>query len=123
MLSILMRLRESAGLPLEKVAGSQTAVFAGAMFRDYHDVLMRDAENLPRYHVTGNSGAFTANRLSHFFDLRGPSVSVDTACSTTLAALHLACQSLRSGESDMAVVGGANLMLHPGSSMSLSNLG
>ncbi|KAM0815914.1 hypothetical protein AB5N19_01715 [Seiridium cardinale] len=114
---------QTAGLPLEKLAGSQTAVFAGSMFRDYHDLLMRDAENLPRYHVTGNAAAFTANRLSHFFDLRGPSVSVDTACSTTLAALHLACQSLRTGESSTAVVGGSNLILHPGSSMSLSNLG
>nr|UPN67555.1 hypothetical protein [Pestalotiopsis sp.] len=114
---------QTAGLPLEKIAGSQTAVFAGSMFRDYHDLLMKDAESLPRYHVTGNAAAFTANRLSHFFDLRGPSVSVDTACSTTLAALHLACQSIRAGESNMAVVGGSNLILHPGSSMSLSNLG
>ncbi|KAI1846288.1 hypothetical protein JX266_007493 [Neoarthrinium moseri] len=95
---------QTAGLPLEKVAGSQTAVFAGSMFRDYHDLLMKDTENLPRYHVTGNAAAFTANRLSHFFDLRGPS-------------------SIRTGESKMAVVGGANLILHPGSSMSLSNLG
>ena len=110
-------------MTLDQVAGSETAVFAGSMFRDYHDLLMRDPDNLPRYHVTGNAAAFTANRLSHFFDLRGPSVSVDTACSTTLAALHLACQSLRAGESSMAVVGGANLILHPGSSMSLSNLG
>ncbi|KAH6645189.1 hypothetical protein BKA67DRAFT_665025 [Truncatella angustata] len=114
---------QTAGLSLENIAGSQTAVFAGSMFRDYHDLLMRDAENLPRYHVTGNAAAFTANRLSHFFDLRGPSVSVDTACSTTLAALHLACQSIRTGESNMAVVGGSNLILHPGSSTSLSNLG
>ncbi|KAF2999633.1 t1pks [Neopestalotiopsis sp. 37M] len=114
---------QTAGLSLEKVAGTQTAVFAGSMFRDYHDLLMKDAESLPRYHVTGNAAAFTANRLSHFFDLRGPSVSVDTACSTALAALHLACQSIRTGESKMAVVGGSNLILHPGSSMSLSNLG
>ncbi|ETS73046.1 hypothetical protein PFICI_15221 [Pestalotiopsis fici W106-1] len=114
---------QTAGLPLEKIAGTQTAVFAGSMFRDYHDLLMKDAESLPRYHVTGNAAAFTANRLSHFFDLRGPSVSVDTACSTALAALHLACQSIRTGEANMAVVGGSNLILHPGSSMSLSNLG
>ncbi|KAL8907696.1 MAG: hypothetical protein Q9207_001265 [Kuettlingeria erythrocarpa] len=54
-----------------------------------------------------------SNRLSHFYDLRGPSMSVDTGCSTTLTALHQACQSLRTRESDMSIVGGANVMLNP----------
>ncbi|KAM0259446.1 hypothetical protein ACHAQJ_003341 [Trichoderma viride] len=114
---------ESAGLPLEKVAGTSTSVFAGAMFHDYNDMLVQDIDNLPRYVLTGTSPGVVANRLSHFFDLQGPSVAVDTACSTAMVALHLACQSLRSGESSMSVVGGTNLILFPSSSLGLSNLG
>lgn len=93
------------------------------MFHDYQDMLLKDIDNLPRYFLTGNAPAMTANRLSHFFDLRGPSVSVDTACSTAITALHMACQSLRCGESNMALVGGANLLLYPSSSIGLSTLG
>ncbi|TIC97276.1 Lovastatin diketide synthase mokB [Colletotrichum higginsianum] len=93
------------------------------MYKDYHDSLNRDPKSLPRYFITGNAGAMVANRISHFFDLRGPSVTIDTACSTTLTALHLACQSLRAGESDMAVVVGANLMLNSDVFVTMSNLG
>ncbi|KAK6525281.1 hypothetical protein TWF694_005427 [Orbilia ellipsospora] len=114
---------ESAGLSLENVAGSSTSVFAGAMFHDYEHMIMQDVENLPRHYVMGNGQCMLANRLSHFFDLRGPSVSVDTACSSTMTALHLACQSLRTGESSMAVVGGATLMLYPAASIGVSSIG
>lgn len=110
-------------MPLEQIAGSNTSVFAGAFFRDQHDSLMRDPENLPRYLMTGNGAAMAANRLSHFFDLRGPSITVDTGCSTALAALHLACQSLRTGDARMSVVGGANIMLNPDMFVSMSSLG
>jgi acyl transferase domain-containing protein len=64
-----------------------------------------------------------SNRVSHFFDLRGPSVTVDTGCSTGLTALHLACQSLRTGEGEMAVVGGANVLLNPDNFIAMSCLG
>ncbi|KAJ5154650.1 uncharacterized protein N7500_010089 [Penicillium coprophilum] len=114
---------ESAGITITQVAGSLTSVFSGACFRDYHDSLMQDVDNIPRYFLTGNGAAMFSNRISHFFDLRGPSLTVDTGCSTSLVALHLACQSLRSGESKMAIVGGANLLLNPHMFISLSNLG
>ncbi|OQE38549.1 hypothetical protein PENCOP_c008G00808 [Penicillium coprophilum] len=114
---------ESAGITITQVAGSSTSVFSGACFRDYHDSLMQDVDNIPRYFLTGNGAAMFSNRISHFFDLRGPSLTVDTGCSTSLVALHLACQSLRSGESKMAIVGGANLLLNPHMFISLSNLG
>ena len=64
-----------------------------------------------------------SNRISHFFDLNGPSMTIDTACSTALVALHMACQSLRSGESKMAIVGGVNAMLNPDNFILLSSLG
>ncbi|KAI9879283.1 MAG: hypothetical protein M1830_009013 [Pleopsidium flavum] len=95
---------ESAGITLQEVAGSNTSVFAGAFFRDYHDSHLRDPETLPRFLLMGVGSAMASNRISHFYDLRGASMSVDTGCSTTLTALHQACQSLRTGESDINVI-------------------
>lgn len=110
-------------MTLEGIAGSNTAVFGGVMWQDHWDSQHRDAETLPRYFATGNARAMVANRISHFYDLRGPSITVDTACSTTLTAVHLACQSLRAGEADMAIVAGANLILNPDVFTTMSNLG
>ena len=93
------------------------------MFRDYHDTLSRDPDMLPRYFMTSNAATMASNRISHFYDLRGPSMSVDTGCSTTLTALHLACQNLRTGESHMSIVTGASLMTNPDVFISMSNLG
>ena len=84
---------------------------------------MRDPDTLPRFHMTGNGVAMVSNRLSHFFDFRGPSLTVDTGCSTSLVALHLACQSLRSGDSEVSVVGAANVMLNPDMFNQMSSLG
>ncbi|KAK4244100.1 polyketide synthase [Corynascus novoguineensis] len=113
---------ESAGLSLQDVAGSNTSVFAGSFFRDYHESLVRDPDALPRFLLMGTGAAMASNRLSHFFDLRGPSMSVDTGCSTTLTALHQGCQSLRTGESNMAIVGGANIMFNPDMFLAMSSM-
>ncbi|KAK7977184.1 hypothetical protein PG988_004674 [Apiospora saccharicola] len=104
---------ENAGLPLSRIAGSNTSVFTGIFSHDYHEGLIRDEDQLPRFLPIGTFSAMSSNRLSHFFDLRGASMTVDTGCSTTLVALHQAVQSLRSREADMALVGGANLLLTP----------
>lgn len=85
-------------------------------------MLWKDPDNLPLYHAVGVSASIMANRISHFFDLRGPSVTVDTACSSTLVALHQACQSIRLGETKTAIVGGANLILEPGMLIPMSSL-
>ncbi|MFN0155857.1 MAG: SDR family NAD(P)-dependent oxidoreductase, partial [Gaiella sp.] len=91
-----------------------TGVFVGVMENDYAKLQLRDgAENLDAYFVTGNHFSFTAGRISYVLGLHGPSVALDTACSSSLVAIHLACQSLRSGESDIALAGGVNLMLSP----------
>ena len=84
---------------------------------------MRDPASFPRYVVTGNSGNMLSNRISHFFDLRGPSMTIDTGCSSGLVALHLGCRSLQTGESKMAIVGGANVILNPDNFILMSNLG
>lgn len=103
--------------------GSNTSVFAGTFTKDYHDQLLADSMNTPRGFITGNYAAMVPNRISHFFDLKGPSTAVDTGCSTSLMGLHLACQSLRSRESDCAVVGGSCINLNPGIFANLSTLG
>ncbi|EKV11465.1 Polyketide synthase, putative [Penicillium digitatum PHI26] len=104
---------ENAGIPLTKIMGTKTSCFVGSFSADYTDLLLRDPECVPMYQCTnsGQSRAMTANRLSYFFDLKGPSVTVDTACSGSLVALHLACQSLQTGESSTAIAAGVNLIL------------
>ncbi|KAK3688670.1 hypothetical protein B0T22DRAFT_407287 [Podospora appendiculata] len=113
---------ESAGITLQDVAGSNTSVFAGSFFRDYHESLIKDPDALPRFLLMGTGAAMASNRLSHFFNLRGPSMSVDTGCSTTLTAVHQGCQSLRSRESDMSIVGGANVIFNPDMFLTMSSM-
>ncbi|KAL4971438.1 polyketide synthase [Aspergillus desertorum] len=104
---------EAAGYSMQRLKASSTAVFVGQMTADYHDVLLRDVDSTPQYLATGTARSIMANRVSYFFDWRGPSVTIDTACSSSLA-LHQAVQSLRSGECALAVVAGVNLILGPG---------
>lgn len=103
-----------AGLPMESLRGSNTAMFAGMMCDDYNTMLTRDWEGLPRYAATGLERAIVANRVSYFFDWRGPSMTIDTACSSSLVALDQAVQTLRSGKSNIAVAAGTSLILSPG---------
>ena len=114
---------ENAGLPLEKVAGSDMSVIAGAFHRDHHDSLSRDPDNLPRYFMTGNGLAMFSNRLSHFFDLRGTSFTADTGCSTSHTILHMACRGLQAGDSQLAMISAGNTMLNPDAFNSMSGLG
>ena len=95
----------------------------GTFNSDYAHMMGRDPEQGAIYRATGAGTAILANRLSWFFNLKGPSVSVDTGCSASLIALHLACQSILSGESDMGLVGGCNLILDPDTVMIMSDNG
>ena len=113
---------ELAGMKIEDVAGSNTSVYISVFNSDYERILSRDPEDLPLYQATGCGPAFLSNRLSYFFDLKGPSITMDTGCSSSLVALHQACQSLRSGESRQAIVGGTNLILDPEFMIGMSNL-
>jgi acyl transferase domain-containing protein len=104
---------ENAGIPFDRFYGSDTSVFAGSFTTDYLETLWRDPESVDMYQCTnsGQSRAMLANRLSYFFNLSGPSVDVDTACSTSLIALHLGCQSIWSGDAKQALVAGASVIL------------
>ncbi|KAI1383554.1 hybrid PKS-NRPS PsoA [Hypoxylon trugodes] len=104
---------ESAGYSMSQLRGSSTGVFVGQMSDDYRDLVLRDMDSHSRYAGTGIARSMLANRVSYAFDWKGPSVNVDTACSSSLVALHQAIQSLRSGESEMAVVAGVNLVFSP----------
>jgi acyl transferase domain-containing protein len=114
---------ENAGMPLHKVKGSQTACFLGVSMSDYRDAVSRDFGNFPKYQILGVSDEMIANRISHFLDIHGPSATVQSACSSSLVATHIACQSLRSGESSMAIAGGVGLITLTDGTMHLTNLG
>jgi acyl transferase domain-containing protein len=104
---------ENAGATKAALGGDNVGVFVAGAFCEYELNNLRDTENIPNFEVTGCASSFLSNRLSYFFNLKGPSLTVDTACSSSLTALHLACQSIRNGESSQALVGGANLNLTP----------
>ena len=104
---------ESAGASMESLRGSSTAVYVGVMCDDYTDIVYHDSENIPTYAATGSARSILSNRISYFFDWHGPSMTIDTACSSSLIAVHQAVQVLRTGESRVAVAGGANLIFGP----------
>jgi acyl transferase domain-containing protein len=104
---------ENAGIPMERVRGTNTAVYVAIFSQDYAQMQWKDLDDIPKYCMTGIGPAIIANRISYLFDLKGPSVSVDTGCSGGLVAIHQACQSLRTGETSMALAGGVNLLLSP----------
>lgn len=88
-------------MSLTQISGTQTGVYVGSMTSDYELLSTADIMDHPHMAAAGSSEAMTANRLSWFFDFRGPSLTLDTACSSSLYALHLACQSLRLEETSM----------------------
>jgi acyl transferase domain-containing protein len=109
-------------MSIKSLAGSDTAAYVGIFNNDYKRILHRDPDNIPFYQATGTGEALLANRLSYFFDLKGPSLTLDTGCSGSLVALHLACRNIQTGESKQAIVGGVNLILDPQQMISMSNL-
>ncbi|MCP5420382.1 MAG: SDR family NAD(P)-dependent oxidoreductase [Gammaproteobacteria bacterium] len=114
---------DDAGLTRLSLAGSRTGVFIASYHNDYAHLQYNDLEAVDARTLTGTLHSVLANRLSYFLDLRGPSLSVDTACSSSLVAVHLACQSLRLGESDIALAGGVSLIITPELMVSMSKVG
>lgn len=113
LLEVAMDTFERAGLAASALSGSRTGVFIGISNIDYVRLQAGHPSATDVYAGTGNALSVAANRLSYHFDLRGPSWAVDTACSSSLVAVHQACESLRHGESDLALCGGVNLILSP----------
>jgi acyl transferase domain-containing protein/acyl carrier protein len=123
MLELSWAALEDAGVPAPALAGSRTGVFFGAWQNDYAQ-LPRGARAAAGQHAaTGQDLGIIANRVSYFLGVRGPSLVALTACSSALVAVHLACQSLRSGESSLALAGGVHLVLSPELTLKLARLG
>ncbi|MBN2717252.1 MAG: SDR family NAD(P)-dependent oxidoreductase [Deltaproteobacteria bacterium] len=106
---------EDAGEPLNRIEGERVGVFVGTSSSEYGGIMQNFTEraSINSHTNAGSSPAITANRISYVFDFHGPSFAVDTACSASLLAAHLACRSIWNGESSAAVVAGVNLMLKP----------
>lgn len=104
---------EHANIPPASLKGSQSGVFIGVSEVDYAEQAFADPSKVDIYAGTGNGQAFVSGRLAYILGLNGPAKSIDTACSSSLVAVHDACQSLRSGETELAIVGGTHLILNP----------
>jgi amino acid adenylation domain-containing protein/non-ribosomal peptide synthase protein (TIGR01720 family) len=115
---------ENAGIDITTLKGSKTGVFCGIANSDYGGAHLRsgDPEKIDGYSVTGTALSAAVGRISYLFGFEGPNMALDTACSSSLVAVHLACQSLRSGESDLAVAAGINLILTPEGHIGFSKL-
>lgn len=116
---------EDANMNMEALKGSATGVFVGQSGFDFATQHMTEESlcEITPYVGTGCASSPAAGRISYTFDFKGPSYVVDTACSSSLVALHNACQSLRQGESTLALVGAANLILRPGMSINFDKVG
>ncbi len=123
LLEVAWEALEDAGLRPRELMGTPTGVFIGISNSDYSRILFSDRDRIDAYFGTGSAFSIAANRLSYFFDLRGPSMSIDTACSSSLLAVHEAVKSLRSGESTLAIAGGVNAILTPDITINFSKAG
>nr|QVV57686.1 hypothetical protein [Myxococcales bacterium] len=122
LLEVAWEALEDAGQRADALTGSRTGVFVGISALDYQRLVMSGTEHLDVYGGMGNMLASAAGRLSYVLGLQGPAVALDTACSSSLVAVHLACQSLREGDSDMALAGGVNALLSWQTMMTLVNM-
>ncbi|WP_257389582.1 type I polyketide synthase, partial [Tahibacter caeni] len=110
---------EDAGYGRQSLAGTRTGVYVGVMWGQYE---LYGVDSLAAGHVgvPSSSQASIANRVSYFFNLHGPSIALDTMCSSSLTAIHLACEEIRRGNIDAAIAGGVNVSVHPHKYLTLS---
>ena len=114
---------EHAGIAPDGLSGTRAAVMMGVYYSEYQTVSAANPDSIDAYSATGNAHSVTVGRIAYLLGLRGPAVAVDTACSSSLVSVHLACQSLRLRESDLALAGGVNLILRPETQLALSKWG
>lgn len=114
---------EDAGIPPAQLAGSRAGVFVGVSSTDYAHEVYGIPGQADRFAATGTSASVIANRLSYFLDLRGPSLTIDTACSASLVAIDQACVALRTGAADMVIAGGVNALLSHSAMVTLREAG
>lgn len=109
-----------ARVGIKNLKGKKVSVFAGVYIHDYQHLELANIGGIDAYSGTGTAMSIAANRISYYYDIHGPSMSVDTACSSALVALDLACQSLLSNDCEMAVAAGVNAILKPEMTIAMS---
>ncbi|WP_454785288.1 SDR family NAD(P)-dependent oxidoreductase [Legionella sp. WA2024007413] len=119
-LEVAIRALNHANIPLDSLNNSNAGVFYGASTQDYSQLNYKDNIEFNAYTQIGAASSAAPGRLSHFLNLKGPSMAVDTACSSSLAALYVAASSLRMKQCSMAIVGGVHLSLCPESFISVT---
>ncbi|CAF1213775.1 unnamed protein product, partial [Didymodactylos carnosus] len=125
LLEVTFEAFEDAGLRLKDVSGSETSVYVGSFHYDYYVMCLRDSarDQVGSLAAVGATLAALSNRISYHFNLKGPTATIDTACSASLVGFHHACQSIWNGEAEMAISGGVNAILRPETSIMLSKGG
>ncbi|KAJ5238512.1 polyketide synthase [Penicillium chermesinum] len=113
LLEVVYECIENSGTPMERLHGAPIACFVGSYGVDYGDMQARDPEDRVPGVTIGVGRAILSNRISHFFNFKGPSMTIDTACSGSLVGVDVACRYLHTGEANGAVIAGANLYLSP----------
>lgn len=113
LLEVVYECFESAGKTKEQMSGTNTGVYVGNFTSDFQTMQAKDPDYYHRYHPTGSGLAIMSNRVSHAFNLQGPSMTIDTACSSSIYALHNALTAMSVGDCDQAIVAGANLIQSP----------
>ncbi|MCF8569339.1 polyketide synthase Pks13 [Gordonia sp. HY002] len=118
---------EHAHIPASDLRGGQVGVFMGTSTNDYQLLatlgLNEGASETAAYALTGTATSIIANRVSYFFDFHGPSLAIDTACSSSLVAVHEGVRSLRSGDSDVVIAGGVNMLITPAATLGFDQIG
>lgn len=123
MLELTWACLEDAGLRPAQLAGKNVGVYIGVFNFDYKELQEKKFRIIETYHSTGTASAVIANRVSNYFDFKGPSFPIDAACASSLFAIHSALQALKMGECDLAIAGGINLLLTPTRHISFSKTG
>src|SRR5580693_636420 len=114
---------EHAHIPASSLRGKPVGVYVGVSNNDYGFLAISDSTAAHPYAITGNATSIIANRVSYFYDFRGPSMAIDTACSSSLVAMHQGVQALRNGEADVVVAGGVNALITPGVTLGFDEIG
>ncbi len=123
MLEVAWEALEHSGVAPETLGGVRAAVMMGVYYAEYQTISAANPDNIDAYSATGNAHAVAVGRIAYLLGLRGPAVAVDSACSSSLVTIHLACQSLRLRESDLALAGGVSVILRPETQLAMSKWG
>ena len=123
MLEVAFESLEHAGIAPDRLAGTRAAVMMGVYYTEYQGISAANPDSIDAYSATGNAHAVAVGRIAYLLGLRGPAMAVDSACSSSLTTIHLACQSLRLRESDLALAGGVSLILRPETQIAMSKWG